>query len=194
MFFFKYFVVFFLFTFAFHLCRRTDFLTGKVLFSLQLLSRLWISVHKGISQLGNALASFFRAGELKRLQWEQWWEGQETHLCACGPFHTSLALFLVCLCRACSSLVLPEPELSVKKSSFSSIFQSFGTAVAVRCRVFGEFTASWWMSSIPWPRWVRFERGGKESTFLRGWWTAARCVLLANCPAAAGSCSDKAGH
>lgn len=41
----------------------------------------------------------------------------------------SLPLFLAFLFRACNSLVLPELEQSVNKSSFSSIFQNFGTAV-----------------------------------------------------------------
>lgn len=159
---------FFLFAFAFYLYRKTDFVTGKVLFSLQLLSRLWISVHKGISQLGTALASFLRAAELKRLQWEQWWGGQETHLCACAPFHTSLALFLVFVCRACSSLVLSEPEQSINKSSFSSISQSFGTAVGVKCCGLGKFAASWYMSSLLWPWCVRFGRG-EEARRARFW-------------------------
>lgn len=35
----------FIITFTFYLCRRTSFSTGKILFSVQLLPRLWIAVH-----------------------------------------------------------------------------------------------------------------------------------------------------
>lgn len=144
---------------------------------------------------GTALTSYFRARVLKRLQWEQWWGGKNpTSACTCAfsySLRTVPCLSLQSLQQLGSAwtgaVLTSRPSLPFSKALKLQLeWNTVGLGSSQQAGIHPAYR-NLSVSDLE-------GGGGKESTFLRDWLTAACYVLLANCPAAVSYRSNKAGH